>query len=102
MFERGNVASNKESFVRNFLPFLVATFFFLRNVFFIKERLCGLSEVGEENRITARVARFFLIQHTKTGKNYQNGVKYTKWPLNMSNGRNIDQNGHKTTNTFHC
>jgi hypothetical protein len=27
-----------------------------------------------------RVARFFLVQHTKTGKIYQITIKYNKWP----------------------
>jgi hypothetical protein len=38
----------------------------------------------------SRVARFFLVQHTKTGKNvpnnhkiYQMATKHTKWPLNI-------------------
>jgi hypothetical protein len=26
------------------------------------------------------VARFFFVQHTKTGKIYQMTIKYTKWP----------------------
>jgi hypothetical protein len=30
-----------------------------------------------------RVARFFLVQHTKTGKLYQNGEKYTKTGINI-------------------
>jgi hypothetical protein len=33
---------------------------------------------------SSRVARFFFVQHTKTGK-------YTKLPLNISNYRKIDQ-----------
>jgi hypothetical protein len=39
-----------------------------------------------------RVARFFLLQHTKKGENlpnnhkiYQIATKYTKWPQNISN-----------------
>jgi hypothetical protein len=31
-------------------------------------------------KISSRVAIFFLMQHTKTCKMYQNLVKYTKWP----------------------
>jgi hypothetical protein len=33
--------------------------------------------------VHARVARFFLVRHTKTGEN----TKYTKWPQNIPNGR---------------
>jgi hypothetical protein len=32
------------------------------------------------------IARFFLVQLTKTGKNYQMTIKYTKWPNKISNG----------------
>jgi hypothetical protein len=32
------------------------------------------------DRMQARVARFFLLQHTKTGKICQMIDKYTKWP----------------------
>jgi hypothetical protein len=46
-----------------------------------------------------RVARFVLVQHTKTGKIYQITIKYTKWPLpiyakwpqNIPNSRKNDQ-----------
>jgi hypothetical protein len=41
-----------------------------------------------------KVARFFFVQHTKTGKMYQTGGKCTKWPENMPNGRKIDH-GHE-------
>jgi hypothetical protein len=44
------------------------------------------------------VARFFLVQLTKTRKNipndhktYQTATKYAKWPQNMSNGHKICQ-----------
>jgi hypothetical protein len=30
--------------------------------------------------VSTKVARFFLVQHTKTGKIYQMTTKYTKWP----------------------
>jgi hypothetical protein len=42
--------------------------------------------LDDEEMLDARVARFFLLQHTKTGKNRQNNqkmyqmtIKYTKW-----------------------
>jgi hypothetical protein len=45
-----------------------------------------LSELFPLVRVSAGVARFFLLQHTKTGKNIPNGhkmyrtdTKYTKW-----------------------
>jgi hypothetical protein len=46
----------------------------------------------------ARVTRFFLVQHTKTGKNIPNNhklfqidTKYTKWPQKKPNGHKIYQ-----------
>jgi hypothetical protein len=46
----------------------------------------------------ARAARFFLVQRTITGKNipnhqkmYQMSITYTKCPLNIPNGNEIDQ-----------
>jgi hypothetical protein len=42
-------------------------------------------------RVHDRVARFFLVQHTKTGKIYQKTIQYTKQPQNIPNGRKIDQ-----------
>jgi hypothetical protein len=44
--------------------------------------------------ISVRVARYFLVQHTKTGKNIPNmepWVKFTEWPQNIPNGRKINQ-----------
>jgi hypothetical protein len=48
--------------------------------------------------LTSRVARFFLVQHTKTGKNipnnhkiYQLATKYTKWQYNRPNGHKMNQ-----------
>jgi hypothetical protein len=39
-----------------------------------------------------KVARFFLGQHTQTGKIYlPNNHKYTKWPYNIPNGHKIYQ-----------
>jgi hypothetical protein len=45
-----------------------------------------------------RVARFFLVEHTKTGKMYQNNHKiyqiatnYTKWPQTKLNGNKLHQ-----------
>jgi hypothetical protein len=53
---------------------------------------------------TTKVARLFLVQHTKTGKNiYRVTSKYTKLPLNVPNGRKIFQISIKYmyTNIFH-
>jgi hypothetical protein len=36
--------------------------------------------------IETRDARFFVVQHTKTGKMYQITIRYTKWPQNIPNG----------------
>jgi hypothetical protein len=36
-----------------------------------------------------RVAIFFVIHHSNTVKIYQITIKYTKWPKNIPNGRNI-------------
>jgi hypothetical protein len=47
----------------------------------------------------SRVARFFLLQHTKI---YQITIKYTKWPQHIPSGRKIDQMDIKFTNIFHC
>jgi hypothetical protein len=41
--------------------------------------------------MVGRVARFFLVQNTKTGKYIPNDHKDTKWPENIPNGRYIDQ-----------
>jgi hypothetical protein len=49
----------------------------------------------------SRDARFFLAQHTKTGKIYQRFTKYTKWPHNIPNDRKIFQMIIKFTNIFH-
>jgi hypothetical protein len=44
----------------------------------------GLGSTAElSQRVLATVARFFLIQHTKT-TSYT--IKYTKWPQNIPNG----------------
>jgi hypothetical protein len=54
------------------------------------------------NQLSSGVARFFSVQHTKTGENipnrgklYQMVLKYTKWSENW-------QNGLKYTNIFYC
>jgi hypothetical protein len=48
-----------------------------------------------------RVARFFLLQLTKTEKICQSTITYTKKPLNMPNGYKIYQVAIKYTNIFH-
>jgi hypothetical protein len=49
-----------------------------------------------------RVARFLLVQHTKTGKIWQITIKYTKLPQNMPNRCKIDKMLMKCTNIFLC
>jgi hypothetical protein len=53
--------------------------------------LVSASKVAYPRRLSDRVAKFFLVQNTKTGKMYQISTKNTKWPLNISNGRKIDE-----------
>jgi hypothetical protein len=48
-------------------------------------------------RVPGRVARFFLLQLTKTGKIYQMTIKYTKWPFKRQNGHKIYQIAIKYT-----
>jgi hypothetical protein len=48
------------------------------------------------------VARFVLVQHTKTGKMNQITIKFTKCPQNISNASKIDQKVIKYTSIFHC
>jgi hypothetical protein len=45
-----------------------------------------------------RVARFFLVQHTKMGKIYLMTKKYSKWPWNIRIYHKIDQISKKYTN----
>jgi hypothetical protein len=48
-----------------------------------------------------RVARFFLVHDTKTGKMYQMNTKCTRWSQNFPNGRKICiPNGHKILEHF--
>jgi hypothetical protein len=49
----------------------------------------GLTQIFEQ--ASGRVARFFLVQHTKTGKICQITIKYTKRPLHIPNGHKIYQ-----------
>jgi hypothetical protein len=46
----------------------------------------------------SRAARFFMAQHTKTGKMYQITIKYTTCPQNIPNSSKIDQKAIKYTN----
>jgi hypothetical protein len=65
-----------------------------------------VNRVGDTKRIIrkkwrakedeSRVARFFLVQHTKTGKIYQNDLKI------YQNCLKIYQMALKFTNIFHC
>jgi hypothetical protein len=44
-----------------------------------------LSRGRRRRGFMTRVARFFLVQQSKTGKIYQTTIKYTKWPQNIPN-----------------
>jgi hypothetical protein len=57
----------------------------------IRKQHCGLKN---NKWVKSKVARFFLMQHTKTGKRYQMVIK-------VPNGRKIDQKGIKYTIIFH-
>jgi hypothetical protein len=48
-----------------------------------------------------KVARFVLVQYTKTGKIYQMATNYTKWPQNMPNGHKIYEMASKYTKWPH-
>jgi hypothetical protein len=52
-----------------------------------KEFVAGLRDLKVNSRIESRVARFFYVQYTKTGKiNHkinQMAIKYTKWPYKI-------------------
>jgi hypothetical protein len=50
--------------------------------------------------VNTRVARFFLVHDTETGKMYQMVLKYSKWPLNIPNGPKIFQMAIKHINIF--
>jgi hypothetical protein len=62
-------------------------------------------KVGDRNHLETRVARSFLVQHTKTGRNipndhkaYQIVTKYTKLSQNIPNCHKIYQIVTKYTN----
>jgi hypothetical protein len=50
-----------------------------------------LKTVSKLKEFVARVARFFLVQLTKTEKIYQIFIKYTKCLQTTPNGGKIDQ-----------
>jgi hypothetical protein len=54
--------------------------------------ICSLNDPFFQNPHVYRVARFFLVQHTKTGENFQMAINYkiyqmagkgTKWQWNI-------------------
>jgi hypothetical protein len=56
--------------------------------------------------LISRVARFFLTQNTKTGKNIPNtktgkNIPNTKTGKNIPNHHNITMNGHKIYQNYH-
>jgi hypothetical protein len=55
------------------------------------ENKAKTSKKLKELFVLSRVDRFFLVQHTKTGKIYQITTKYTERPYNVPNGRQIFQ-----------
>jgi hypothetical protein len=54
----------------------------------------------EDFQVQSRVARFFSIHDTKTGKMYQMNTKCTEWSLNISNLHKIFQMAIKYINIF--
>jgi hypothetical protein len=56
---------------------------------------------AEQKCLDNRVARFLLVQHTKTVKIYQMSTKCTKCPDNLPIGRKIYQMAKKYTDIFH-
>jgi hypothetical protein len=48
-----------------------------------------------------RIARFFLVQHKKTGEMTKMTIKYTKRPQNIPNGRKKDLMAIKYINNVH-
>jgi hypothetical protein len=70
----------------------------------VNSEVVGLGQILQfRNRIyrTAGLPDFSWYNIPKRGKIYQMTTKYTKWPKNVSNGRNIDQMDIKYTNIFH-
>jgi hypothetical protein len=67
------------------------------------EHFSDLIEFFSEKTVTdgRRVARFFLLQHTKTGKNIPNDHKFTKRPQNRASGRKFYQMTLKCTGICH-
>jgi hypothetical protein len=55
-----------------------------------------------DKTVPSRVARFFAVQFTKTGKIYQMTTKYTKVKFIITNGRIIDQMTITYNIIFHC
>jgi hypothetical protein len=45
--------------------------------------------------VWSRVARFFIVQQTQTGKKYQMATKFTKWPQLLPHVRKIIQTVEK-------
>jgi hypothetical protein len=41
--------------------------------------------------VLTRIARYFLVQHTKNGKKYELTIKYTKWKYKIPKCNKIDQ-----------
>jgi hypothetical protein len=41
--------------------------------------------------VLTRIARYFLVQHTKNGKKYEWTIKYTKWKYKIPKCNKIDQ-----------
>jgi hypothetical protein len=53
-------------------------------------------------RLKIRVARFFLMQLTKTGKMYENNHKIYQMASKYTNSHRMDQVVMKYTNIFYC
>jgi hypothetical protein len=83
------LASLRSNFV-SILPEKTRESFLQQNNFSRKKSI--LFEIFfAEQILTTRVARLFLVQHTKTGKIYQIIIIYPEEPQNIPNGCKIDQ-----------
>jgi hypothetical protein len=56
------------------------------------------SKLAPLEKLSARVARFFLIQYTKMGENIPNYKNFTEWSQNIPNAQKIFQMTRKYTN----
>jgi hypothetical protein len=60
------------------------------------------AEFSVSDTVEPRLARFFSIQHTKTGKNIPNGNKMYQTAKKIPFGRKMDKMAVRNINIFHC